>query len=471
MSTVARSFTRQRVRIGNVEPAAVALLRQLDPVIVILSLFVCEFACGERLSPGWATLALLMFVISGQLFARFEARDSTRAFSSFSRTYLGIVLQWTFVIATLLLGAYAFKVSHLLPRRVFLSWFVVTPIALSAAHALRARVHWFAARGRLAPRHIIIGANEAGMELARRLPAQGFMGYFDFRNTERVSLALDAGQFIGHCNDAAEYVRAHGINQVYIALPMSKVPRISDLIDALRDTTASIYFVPDTFAFDLIQARVVEINGMPALSVCDTPFHGMDAVLKRVMDLALGGLILVGSLPLMALIAAAVKLTSHGPALFTQRRYGLNGEEITVYKFRSMTVCEDGPVVTQAKVYDPRTTVVGRFIRKTSLDELPQIFNVLQGKMSLVGPRPHAVAHNEQYRKLISGYMIRHKVRPGITGWAQVNGLRGETEILEKMSARIRYDLEYLRNWSPWLDIKILAMTLAMVVRGQNNAH
>src|SRR5580700_3903940 len=375
MSSVSQSFARQRVRIGNVEPAVVALLRQFDPVIVIFSLFVCEFVCGERLSPGWAVLALLMFVISTQLFAKLEARDSTVAFSSFSKTYLRIVLQWTFVIATLLLGAYAFKVSHLLPRRVFLSWFVVTPVALSAAHALRARVHWFAARGRSAPRHIIIGANEAGLELARRLPAHGFMGYFDFRNTERVSLALDAGQFIGHCNDAAEYVRAHGINPVYIALPMSKVPRISDLIDALRDTTASIYFVPDTFAFDLIQARVVEINGMPALSVCDTPFHGMDAVLKRVMDLALGGLVLVASLPLMVLIAAAVKLNSQGPALFRQRRYGLNGEEIIVYKFRSMTVTEDGPLVTQAKVFDPRVTLVGRFIRKTSLDELPQIFN------------------------------------------------------------------------------------------------
>jgi putative colanic acid biosynthesis UDP-glucose lipid carrier transferase len=157
--------------------------------------------------------------------------------------------------------------------------------------------------------------------------------------------------------------------------------------------------------------------------------------------------------------------------LFRQRRYGLNGEEIIVYKFRSMTCCEDGSVVTQAKRFDPRVTLVGRFIRKTSLDELPQIFNVLEGKMSLVGPRPHAVAHNELYRKLIDGYMIRHKVRPGITGWAQVNGLRGETETLEKMSERVHYDLEYLRAWSPWLDLKILALTLAVVLRGQKNAH
>jgi putative colanic acid biosysnthesis UDP-glucose lipid carrier transferase len=471
MSSVIGSIQRQRVRIGNVEPAIVTLLRQLDPLIVVLSLFICEVLSNQRLSPGWAALVLLTFIISSQLFGQLEARDSSRAFSSFSGTYVRKALQWLFVVAMLLLSAYAFKVSHLLPRRVFLTWFVVTPVALSITHALRAKVQAIAERGTTAPRHIIIGANEAGLELARRLPAQGFMGYFDFRSTERVSHALDARKLIGHCREAAEYVRANNISQVYIALPMSNVPRIHELINALRDTTASIYFVPDTFAFDLIQARVVEINGMPALSVCDTPFYGMDAVLKRATDLTLGGLIMVLTLPLMAVIALAVKLNSRGPALFRQRRYGLNGEEITVFKFRSMTCCEDGSVVTQARRFDPRVTVVGRFIRKTSLDELPQIFNVLQGKMSLVGPRPHAVAHNELYRKLINGYMIRHKVRPGITGWAQVNGLRGETETLEKMSERVHYDLEYLRAWSPWLDIKILAMTLAVVVRGQKNAH
>jgi putative colanic acid biosynthesis UDP-glucose lipid carrier transferase len=262
-------------------------------------------------------------------------------------------------------------------------------------------------------------------------------------------------------------VRSHGINVVYIALPLCNVPRMSDLINALRDTTASIFFVPDAFAFDLIQGRLVEINGMPALSVCDTPFHGTDAVLKRVTDLILAGVALLLASPVMLVVAAAVKLTSKGTILFRQRRYGLNGEEILVYKFRSMTATEDGAVVTQATKHDSRVTPVGRFIRRTSLDELPQLFNVIQGQMSMVGPRPHAIAHNELYRKLISGYMIRHKVRPGITGLAQVNGLRGETEVLEKMAERVRYDLEYLRHWSPWLDLKILVRTLTIVV-GQN---
>jgi putative colanic acid biosynthesis UDP-glucose lipid carrier transferase len=237
---------------------------------------------------------------------------------------------------------------------------------------------------------------------------------------------------------------------------------LTALINALRDTTASVYFVPDAFAFDLIQGRLAEVNGMPVLSVCETPFHGTDAILKRLMDIALGGCAFLLTLPVIVLIAAAVKLSSPGPALFRQRRYGLNGEEITVYKFRSMIVCEDGAVVTQATAKDRRVTAIGRFIRRTSLDELPQLFNVLQGSMSLVGPRPHAVAHNEKYRRLINGYMIRHKVRPGITGLAQINGLRGETETVEKMAERVRYDLEYLRNWSPWLDLRILFKSLGV---------
>jgi putative colanic acid biosynthesis UDP-glucose lipid carrier transferase len=273
---------------------------------------------------------------------------------------------------------------------------------------------------------------------------------------------------MGHCKDVAEFARTHGVASIYIALPLSNVPRIGEMVRELRDTTASIYFVPDVFAFDLIQGRLVEINGIPAISVCDTPFHGMDAVMKRVTDVVLASCALLLLAPLMVLIAMAVKLTSAGPVLFRQRRYGLNGEEILIYKFRSMTVCEDGTVVNQATKGDQRVTPLGRILRSTSLDELPQLLNVLEGKMSVVGPRPHAVAHNELYRKLINGYMIRHKVRPGITGWAQVHGLRGETQSVEKMRERIQFDLEYLSHWSPWMDVKIIVKTLWVIARDRN---
>jgi putative colanic acid biosynthesis UDP-glucose lipid carrier transferase len=249
---------------------------------------------------------------------------------------------------------------------------------------------------------------------------------------------------------------------------MTTQARILKLLDELRDTTASIYFVPDFFITDLIQGRMDTVEDIPVVAVCESPFAGVGGVVKRVSDVVLALLILALLAPLLLVIALGVKLSSPGPVIFRQRRYGLDGKEITVYKFRSMTVCEDDGEIRQAQKGDRRLTRFGAFLRRTSLDELPQFINVLQGRMSIVGPRPHAVSHNEMYRKLIKGYMVRHKVRPGITGWAQVNGLRGETETLEKMQARIEHDLEYLRNWSLRLDLYIIFKTAFVVARDQH---
>jgi putative colanic acid biosynthesis UDP-glucose lipid carrier transferase len=193
--------------------------------------------------------------------------------------------------------------------------------------------------------------------------------------------------------------------------------------------------------------------------MCETPLQGRRAVAKRLLDITLAAALLVTLTPIMLTVALLVRCTSPGPVLFKQRRYGLNGEQIMVRKFRTMTVIEDGPSIVQAAKADARLTSVGGSLRRYSLDELPQLFDVLQGTMSLVGPRPHAVAHNELYRKLIKGYMVRHKVLPGITGWAQINGLRGETKTVDEMETRVLYDLEYLRRWSIKLDLKILAKT------------
>jgi putative colanic acid biosynthesis UDP-glucose lipid carrier transferase len=240
------------------------------------------------------------------------------------------------------------------------------------------------------------------------------------------------------------------------------------LLEELNDTTASVYFTPDIFLFDLIQARMDTIGGIPVLALCETPFYGVNGLVKRLSDIVLAALILLVISPVMLAVAIGVKLSSPGPVLFKQRRYGLDGREILVYKFRSMTCMEDGAVVTQATRNDQRVTKFGAFLRRTSLDEFPQFINVLQGRMSIVGPRPHAIAHNELYRKLVRSYMIRHKVRPGITGWAQVNGFRGETETVEKMKARIEYDLDYLRNWSLKLDLAIIWRTLFVVLKSPN---
>jgi putative colanic acid biosynthesis UDP-glucose lipid carrier transferase len=258
-------------------------------------------------------------------------------------------------------------------------------------------------------------------------------------------------------------VNKNGIDVIFVALPMRHVQRVMDLLEDLRDTTASIYYVPDIFVFDLIQSRTGEILGIPVVAMCETPFYGYRGVVKRLMDVSVSVIGLLLLAPLLALVALLVKLTSPGPVIFRQRRYGLDGQEIPVYKFRTMAVTEDGDTIRQATKDDDRITPLGRILRRYSIDELPQLLNVIQGTMSLVGPRPHAVAHNEEYRKLIKGYMIRHKVLPGITGLAQVSGCRGETRTLEQMQARVSYDLDYLRHWSPGLDLKIIAKTALLV--------
>jgi putative colanic acid biosynthesis UDP-glucose lipid carrier transferase len=240
------------------------------------------------------------------------------------------------------------------------------------------------------------------------------------------------------------------------------------VVESLRDTTASVYYVPDVFIFSLFSASLTDLRGIPMVALWETPFFGVNGWLKRAEDLVLASLILILVSPLLVLIGLGVKLSSPGPIIFRQRRYGLDGSEIMVYKFRTMKVCEDGPHIPQTIKDDSRVTPFGSWLRRTSLDELPQFFNVLNGSMSIVGPRPHAVAHNEYYRRLIPGYMLRHKVRPGLTGWAQINGWRGETETLEKMEKRVEFDLEYLRRWSLWFDLKIIFLT---IFRGFKDSH
>jgi putative colanic acid biosynthesis UDP-glucose lipid carrier transferase len=326
---------------------------------------------------------------------------------------------------------------------------------------------------RWSSRAVIVGLSDISRKLTHQFKRNpllrvGCMGFFDDRWSERLPEDKQCQPRLGSIAATAAFVKAYNVQHIYIALPLSAQPRILALLDDLRDTTASIYFVPDLASFDLIQANISIIDGIPIVAVCESPFVGINSIIKRVSDVIISLLILLVISPLMLLIAVGIKLTSRGPVLFKQRRYGLDGKEIVVYKFRSMTVMEDDEQVNQATRNDPRITRFGSFLRKTSLDELPQFINVLQGGMSVVGPRPHAVSHNEMYRSLIKGYMIRHKVKPGITGWAQINGFRGETDTLEKMQARIDYDLDYLRNWSLFLDLLIIFKTISVVIEDKN---
>jgi len=251
------------------------------------------------------------------------------------------------------------------------------------------------------------------------------------------------------------------VHEIWICLPLKDGDLLKRILHILRDSTAEIRYFPDFEDIRLLNHKVTNILGMYALDLSCSPMNGTNHWIKRGEDLLLGGIIAVLIVPLCLLIAIAVKLTSRGPVLFKQYRHGIGGKKFKVYKFRTMRLHKerDGQV-TQAKKNDVRLTPIGAFLRKTSLDELPQFYNVLQGRMSIVGPRPHAIAHNDYYKSLVKSYFRRHKVKSGITGWAQIHGYRGETDTLEKMQKRVEYDLWYIENWSLWLDLKIIFLTL-----------
>ena len=291
----------------------------------------------------------------------------------------------------------------------------------------------------------------------------------DQASHERLMELPDAfGEKLGTVEELLASARSSEVAMIFITFPMRTEDRIKSVLDRLGDTTASVYIVPDFFVFELLHSQWTNISGLPAMSVFENPFYGIDGFLKRFVDVVLATRILiVFSLP-MLVIGALIKWSSPGSVFFRQKRYGLDGREIMVWKFRSMTVCEDGDKFTQATRNDQRTTKVGAILRSTSLDELPQLLNVLDGSMWLVGPRPHASLQNEEFRKLIQGYMLRHKVKPGITGLAQVNGWRGETDTLETMERRIECDHRYIREWSLLMDLKILIHTVFIVLSRQN---
>jgi putative colanic acid biosysnthesis UDP-glucose lipid carrier transferase len=470
----ASSGQHKTVRIGTHEPAALALIRRgISPFVVVVMLANCVLIAGAPINLQFWALGLIAFLVSMLVLTPPPIHKRTATGERARRPASRMLFEWFCVAMVLLFVSVAFKLTQTFSREALLGWLLATPLALLLMDSLAPLTERIADRGSPAERHVIIGANEGGVELARRIArSRGggtFFGFLDFRSADRLPDGL--GQpVVANCtaNDLAAFVRRNSITRVYLALPIQTTPRIDELIKQLRDSTASIYFVPNIFAFELLQARCVDINGMPVLSICDSPLHGISAFWKRAFDLCLAMAVLLLGWPAFVILGAAIKLSSPGPIIFKQRRYGLNGEEILVYKFRSMTVCEDGPVVAQAIERDHRVTPLGAFLRKTSFDELPQILNVLEGTMSFVGPRPHAVAHNEEYRKLISGYMMRHKVRPGITGWAQVNGLRGETRTVDKMQRRVQYDLHYLDNWSLGLDLKIILKTALLMLKDRN---
>lgn len=432
--------------------------------MVVGTLLLAAAALGERIDQLYLILSLIVFSLTF---------PGSWPEGRYWKMVNQIFVSWALTFGLLVVFGYVTGALSLFLFDVLVVWGMATPMVFFLVLVgLKRMVPRLKILFAYKKKGIILGANDLGRQLASNVSQDFFRqieiaGFFDDRTEERLKIGPQE-KLLGNMGDVADYVKNNAIDVIYIALPMSSQPRVLKLLDALRDTTASIYFAPDIFIYDLIQARVDEINGVPIVAICETPFYGVNGLLKQASDFVIAAIILLLISPVMLLIATGVKFSSPGPVLFKQRRYGVDGREILVYKFRSMTVCEDGPHIRQAQLADKRVTKLGAFLRKTSLDELPQFINVLEGKMSVVGPRPHAVSHNEMYRKMIKGYMVRHKVKPGITGWAQVHGFRGETETLDKMEKRVQYDLDYLRNWSLMLDVWVIVKTIRVVLRDRH---
>ena len=440
--------------------------RLMDVALVVLSLWVAMALYGTHWNDQYLMISIIAVGAYSFFAGGFHAYQTLRCITP-RQLVLPIILTWAATTFTLLTVAYFAKISGELSRVTLGIWFLLAPVLLIIARILVKRALAYArSKGFNTRRVAIIGAEKQGIQLAKTIndtPSFGMslIGFFEDRSLSGGRVPSEvADQIKGNFDDLVQRARNQEVDLIYIAISLKGTERIAQLIDRLRDTTASVHLVPDFFVFDLLHSRWQNLGSIPTISIFESPFFGVDGWLKRLEDIVLSSIILTLIAVPMLFIAVGVKLSSPGPVLFKQRRYGLDGRAIRVWKFRTMTVCEDGDKVTQAKKNDTRITPFGAFLRRTSLDELPQFINVLMGSMSIVGPRPHAVAHNEEYRKLISGYMLRHKVPPGITGWAQVNGWRGETETLDKMKKRIEFDLWYIRSWSLWLDLKIIFRTI-----------
>lgn len=440
-------------------------LRATAPAAVsILTLYVLAELTGTASTDYFSAVTIIVSLLSITLLQspRTPAAELITPRAVVSR---GLLARWAVLLLALLAIGHITGYPPAYSPRVMLLWAVATPALMIPSMLMLDDI---ARRVLCRPSNerkvAFAGYNNTSQHLAERFShhpelCMRVQGFFDDRSAQR----LETGghqKLLGPLSQLPEYIKNNEIDVLFIALPLRHIRRVQDLLDKLGDTTVSLYYLPDVLVSDQFQARTGEILGVPVIAMRESPFYGYWGAAKRLMDLVIASSVLVVTAPFLLAIAATIKLTGTGPVLFRQRRYGLDGREIVIYKFRTMTVTEDSGWLDQARRNDGRVTAFGRFLRRCSLDELPQLINVLQGRMSLVGPRPHAVGHNEEYRRLIKGYMVRHKVPPGITGLAQINGFRGPTPRLQDMQGRVHYDLEYLRHWSLWLDLKILFLTV-----------
>lgn len=454
----------QQSKITRFDAKVKATLLLIDNFLMISVLyFVALHTMGEWNST--LSLLLVMLIIFNNFFSESQHVYRIWRTGSISEAITIVLVSWTTALFLVILTNTFFLKELIISDQFWLYSFFLVPALIITFHILlRGILRWLRDRGHNVCTVAIYGATPLGERLKSSIEDMPWsrmhiVGFYDDRRKRGPGRRTDV-EVLGSAEDLLQVCKKGEVERVYITLSLMAENRSKMIIKSLADTTVSVYLVPDMFTYDLLHSRIEDYRGIPAVSIYESPFSGVDALLKRLEDIIVGSLILLLIAIPMLIIAIGVKLSSPGPVIFKQKRYGLDGKQIEVWKFRSMTVMENSDVVVQAKKNDVRVTPFGGFLRRTSLDELPQFINVVQGRMSIVGPRPHAVSHNEQYRKLISGYMLRHKIKPGITGLAQINGFRGETDTLEKMEKRVEYDLNYMRNWSVFLDLKVIFLTV-----------
>lgn len=463
-------FRNQNDFLSKNESILILAARALDAATMVLSGIVAYFlyADSTNFSSYYETAVLLAAALTFIVFPAFDHYRSWRG-RSWAEQLRATVGSVGVVMALLVVASAILKTTAWYSRIWFGTWallaiamlFLVKRLMVIGLRELRGR-------GWNKKNIVIFGAGELGQMVAERLRDAEWAGF------HIVSFLDDAA----HANatasstvptpvknpttlDLEKFIKEHDVQELWFALPLKAEERVREVLFALRHSTIQIRFVPNIFSFKLLLGHSIsDVAGIPVVDINSSPISGMNRVIKEIEDRVLAAIILTLISPIMALIALAIRLESRGPIVYKQERHGWDGKVIKVYKFRSMRVTEASSEFKQATKNDARVTKVGAFIRRTSLDELPQFFNVLQGRMSIVGPRPHPISLNDHYKDKVEFYFQRHKVKPGITGWAQVNGYRGETDTLEKMERRIQYDLQYIQNWSLWLDLKIIFLTI-----------
>ena len=442
------------------EPLLMTQLRLLDALLGTALFFLIDEYCHEMVSSAKEVEFILFFLIL--IVLHHTGIYRSWRFSSPRYEINKIILGCSSVYITLFFILYFLNISHWVSRTVFLYWMIAWPLFLSLGRIIiRLMLRKLRKKGMNTKKAIIVGANDMGEKLACLITENTWsgtqlLGFFDdnINNNEKLSV-------LGCLEQIAPFVADHHVDIVYISLSMNEQAKIHDVLKCLSDSTVSVFFVPDFFFVDLmIGGHLTYFENFPVIALQSSPIIGINRFVKRLFDVLVSFLALIVLTPFFLCIVIALRMTNSGQIIFKQWRYGLNGQPIQIYKFRTMTASEDGYCFNQTTQNDPRVTRLGAFLRKNSLDELPQLLNVLIGDMSLVGPRPHPVAMNETYRKLVPGYMLRHKVKPGITGLAQINGFRGETDTMDKIESRLKYDIAYIRSWSLWNDIKILSITV-----------